>query len=175
MEELLQERDKEIVDLRRQVQKWVGRHSTKEAPVGEAILLGSELRGICCEDGMSGGGRGSDCAPQDDTEETQEMQSKGVRKKRDEGPCLEADDLLVSQVCGEVKVGELGSDEVMREVGDLKSKMESLQLERSQLLSDLQVQREALRVCEGKLEARQQECTRHLRELERLKPHLIEV
>ncbi|KAL5463237.1 hypothetical protein EMCRGX_G032117 [Ephydatia muelleri] len=145
MEELLQERDKEIVDLRRQVQKWVGRHSTKEAPVGEAILLGSELRGICCEDGMSGGGRGSDCAPQDDTEETQEMQSKGVRKKRDEGPCLEADDLLVSQ------------------------------LERSQLLSDLQVQREALRVCEGKLEARQQECTRHLRELERLKPHLIEL
>ena len=168
MEELLRERDKEIVDLRRQVQEWAGRHSTKEAPVGKAILLGSELR----EDGMSGGGRGSDCAPQDGTEE---MQSKGVRKKRDEGPCLEADGLLVSQVCGEVKVGELGSDEVMREVGDLKSKMESLQLERSQLLSDLQVQREALRVCEGKLEARQQECTRHLRELERLKPHLIEV
>lgn len=161
MKELLQEKDRIIADLRRQVQEWVeqegaGHVEEEEAPAG-AILLDSESR---CENGMSGGGWGS----------------------------RRAEHLAVSQARGEVKMGSdeevkvVGSDEEVKvggsdeevEVGELRYKVESLQSERSQLLSDLQVQREALRVCEGK-QAQQQECTRYIRELERLKPHLIEV
>lgn len=153
MKELLQEKDRIIADLRRQVQEWVeqegaGHVEEEEAPA-DAILLDSESR---CENGMSGGGWGS----------------------------RRAEHLAVSQARGEVKMGSDeevkvgGSDEEV-EVGELRYKVESLQSERSQLLSDLQVQREALRVCEGKREAQQQECTRYIRELERLKPHLIEV
>lgn len=176
MEELIRVKDKEISDLQEWEEQERERHPMeKEVYMGEAMLLGAkshtQTMARVYADSVPGAEHGSHSIAVTLSNTGEDAQ---LTVRRGEGGVggLRTGGVQAVHACGE---GLVGSDGLTRELEQLQSKMESLQLERSQLLSDLQVQKDVVRVCESKLEARELECAKYAREVERLKPHLIEV
>ena len=174
MEELLRARDSEIADLRRQRDAWEEQLPVERSlHTGEAISLVAEghpttkIHHVGCAaetecDGLSG-----PAFPGNSKETGGGSGGFGFNP----GPVASH---LGAELQG-VEVGGTESDGLAMELGQLRTTIESLQLERSRLLFNLQVEKDSTKACESKLEAREQECAKHVRELERLKPHLVEV